>query len=82
MKTKTTFGELRQLLLEMGFAEFSGPEQIVFRHEPSDTLFVFRPYRPGDAVTGYNLIEVQSMLDSRGLMSAETFENQFKKTPA
>ena len=82
MKNNTRFSELRQLLLEMGFAEVSGPEQIVFRHDPSNTLFVFRPYRPGDPVTTYNLIEVQSMLDSRGLMSAETFENQFKKTPA
>ncbi len=82
MKNKITFGELRQLLLEMGFSEVAGPEQIVFRHAPSDTLFVFRPYRPGDLVTGYNLIEVKNMLDSRGLMSAESFENQFRKAPA
>ena len=82
MKNNTKFGQLRQLLLEIGFAEVSGPEQVVFRHEPSNTLFVFRPYRPGDSVTEYNLVEVQKMLDSRGLMSAETFENQFRKTPA
>jgi hypothetical protein len=82
MKNRIKFGELRQLLLEMGFREVSGPEQSVFCHEPSDTLFVFRPYRPGDPVASYNLIEVKNMLDSRGLMSAESFENQFKKTPA
>jgi hypothetical protein len=49
---------------------------------PSDTLFVFRPYRPADPVTGYNLDAVQSMLDARGLMSAAAFEDQFKKTSA
>jgi hypothetical protein len=33
-------------------------------------------------VTGYNLVEVKNMLDSRGLMSAESFENLFNKAPA
>ena len=82
MKNSIKFGEVRQLLLDLGFREVSGPEQIVFRHEPSDTMFVFRPYRLSDPVTSYNLIEVKSMLDARGLMPAETFENQFRKAPA
>jgi hypothetical protein len=82
MTTRVTFGELRRLLLDTGFREVTGAEQVVFRHEPSDTLFVFRPYRPGDSVASYNLIEVKDMLDARGLMSADTFENAFKKTPA
>jgi hypothetical protein len=82
MTTRIKFGELRRLLLDTGFREVAGPEQIVFRHEPSDTLFVFRPYRPNDPVASYNLIEVKSMLDARGLMSAAAFENQFKKAPA
>jgi hypothetical protein len=75
------FKDLRHLLLEMGFAEYPGPEQIVFRQKLSDTLFVFRPYEPNDSVAFYNVIEVKTMLDSRGMMSAETFENQFKKPP-
>jgi hypothetical protein len=82
MMSRIKFGELRQLLLDMGFREVVGPEQVAFRHGPSDTLFVFRPYRMGDSVASYNLIEVQTMLDSRGLMSADSFENRFKKTPA
>jgi hypothetical protein len=82
MTTRITFAELQQLLLDLGFREVSRPEAIVFLHQPSDTLFVFRPYRPSDLVASYNLIEVKDMLDARGLMSAETFENQFKKAPA
>ena len=82
MKSSIKFGELRQLLLDLGFREVPGPEQIIFQHEPSDTLFVFRSYRPRDAVADYNLIEVKTMLDARGLMSVEAFENQFKKAPA
>ncbi|MBY0525506.1 MAG: hypothetical protein K2R98_19020 [Gemmataceae bacterium] len=82
MKNSVTFGELRHLLTRLGFCEFSNAEQTVFRHEPSDTLFVFRPYRLSDPVASYNLIEVKAMLDARGLMSGESFENQLKKTPA
>jgi hypothetical protein len=82
MKNKIKFGDQRQLLLDVGFDEVAGNAEIIFRHEPSETLFVFRPYRAGDAVAGYNLIEVQEMLEARGLMSADTFENQFRKTPA
>lgn len=82
MKNNIKFGDLRQLLLKLEFGEYPEPAQIVFRHKPSGTLFVFRPYRPSDPVASYNLIEVKDMLDARGLMSAETFENQFKKTPA
>jgi hypothetical protein len=82
MKNNIRFAELRQLLLDIGFSEASGTEEIVFRHEPTDTLFVFRRYRSADPVMGYNLIEVKDMLDSRGLMSAERFEDQFKKAPA
>ncbi len=82
MTTRIKFGELRQLLLETGFREVSQPEQVVFRHEASDTLFVFRPYRANDPVASYNLIEVKTMLDSRGLLSAEAFEKQFQNSSA
>jgi hypothetical protein len=82
MTTYIKFRDLRQLLLDLGFHEVSEPAQIIFAHKPSDTLFVFRSYRPGELVASYNLIDVKTMLDARGLMSADTFENQFKKTPA
>ncbi len=82
MKNEVTFRELRRFLLDIGFKETSVPEAAVFHHKASDTMFVFRPYGPGDSVKAHNLIEVKEMLDSRGLMSADTFENQFKKTPA
>jgi hypothetical protein len=82
MKNRIRFAELRRLLLSLGFREGAEREHIAFLHKPSDILFVFRPYRPTDPVASYNLDEVQSMLDARGLMSAEAFEDQFKKTPA
>jgi len=82
MKNEIKFRELRQLLLDLGFREACEPDAVIFQHRTSDVLFVFRPYRAGDFVKEHNLIEVKDMLDARGLMSAETFEDQFKKTPA
>jgi hypothetical protein len=82
MKNRIRFGALRRLLLDIGFREFSDSQQIVFRHETSDTTFVFRAYRVNDPVTSYNVLEVKDMLASRGLMSADAFEDEFSKAPA
>jgi hypothetical protein len=82
MKNDVKFGELRRLLIDLGFSEASGAEELVFRHPLSDVLFVFRRYRPGDRVAEYNLLEVQRLLDARGLMAADTFESHLAKTPA
>jgi hypothetical protein len=82
MRNNVKFRTLRRFLLDIGFSETVLPSEIVFQHKPSDTLFVFRPYRPDDLVANYNLAEVESMLDSRGLMSADAFVNQFKRARA
>ncbi len=82
MKNKIKFRTLRQFLLGIGFTETVLPSEVVFHHRASDTLFVFRPHRPDDPVPSYNLVEVESMLDSRGLMSADMFADQFNRTTA
>lgn len=83
MRTSTVkFAELRRVLLDLGFKEVDDPKFLVFRHAPSDTVFMFRQYRDQDLVTWYNLASVREMLDQRGLMAAETFENHLKKSPA
>jgi hypothetical protein len=83
MRTDIKFSEVRRLLLELGFREFTGPKrERVFELKTADALFVFQAYRPNDYVREYNLLEIRKMLDARGLMSAEAFEDQFRKTPA
>ena len=92
MKNKIEFRELRSLLLDLGFHERKFkesdfkeklmPRAIVFDHAHSDTMFVFRDYRPSDRVADHNLVEVRKMLDARGFLDANAFEDQFKKTPA
>ncbi len=50
-----TFAKLRQLLLDLGFAEQTVPgPNIVYFHEPSRALFAFRPYKQNERVTEYD----------------------------
>jgi hypothetical protein len=78
-----SFAELRSLLLSLGFVEVRSSEPGVgYRHAGSDTLLLFREYRPEDAVSPRDIFMAQFFLDQRGLMQPEVFENYFRKTPA
>jgi hypothetical protein len=83
MAVKLTFAELRQFLLGLGFQEDLA-KQIYprFRHRPSDTVFMFRPYKPTDRVNPGDLVAVRRFLDERGLMEADEFDRFLDKTPA
>jgi hypothetical protein len=50
-----------------------GP-QVVFEHAPSNTLFLFRAYKPRDPVTAADLIEVRKILDEKGVLAPEALE--------
>ncbi|MBY0526548.1 MAG: DUF58 domain-containing protein [Gemmataceae bacterium] len=83
MMTKSIpYAELRQLLKNLGFQTepFRG-KFIRFVHSP-DTVFVFRPYQPGDPVRSIDLIAVRKLLDERGLMDADAFDRFRSKAPA
>jgi len=78
-----TFAALRQLLSDLGFVEKVLPQShVVFEHAPSDTIFVFRPYRPRDRVADYDLVGVRRHLDERGLLECGDFENRLHQPSA
>ena len=78
-----TFAELRTFLREMGFVEDTvRGEFLRFQHDPSDTRFIFRAYKPTDRVNPGDLVAVRRFLDERGLMEADEFERFLSKTPA
>jgi hypothetical protein len=78
-----SFAELRSLLLSLGFVEVRSSEPGVgYRHVGSDTLLLFREYRPKEAVSPRDVFMAQFFLDQRGLMKPDAFENYFRKTPA
>jgi hypothetical protein len=82
-KHRITFAELRQFLRDMQFKEdlFKG-EFYRFKHDPSDTEFVFRHYKPMDLVNPGDLMAVRRFLDERGLMDADAFDRLLTKAPA
>lgn len=83
MTVRITFAELRQFLLDLDFQEDLAKQMYPrFRHQPSDTVFMFRPYKWADRVNPGDLVAVRRFLDVRGLMEAEEFDRFLDKTPA
>jgi hypothetical protein len=83
MKTSSVrFAQLRQLLLELHFAESRKDAYWRFEHPDSETVFLFRPYTLADKVTEQDLAATRTHLDWRGLLSANAFDDSLTKTPA
>jgi hypothetical protein len=82
LEKKINFTELRQFLEELGFTETVRPTHLVFEHPESESLLIFRRYRAREAVTAANLAMVRKLLDARGLLGSEEFDNRLRKAPA
>jgi len=73
---RITFGQLRQLLLDMGFTETVTPKShVFFAHRPSGTEVALPIYRSNRIVLPHHLITVRIMLDANGLMDADDFDD-------
>ncbi len=69
------FAKLESVLLELGFVQRAiDGKYRGFYHATSDTLFVFRMYRPQDKVTLADLVTVRKQLGWRDLLSEEAFD--------
>jgi len=83
MKTsQVRFAQLQRFLEQLGFSEGHDPQGWRFEHPSSNTVFLFRPYRPTDRVYEHDLFLVRSQLDGRGLMAEEAFHESLTKMPA
>jgi hypothetical protein len=71
---QATFGVLRQILLDLGFTMRVDPKFIRFDHATSQTWFLYPPYRDDEAANTGDLIAARRILDERGLMPREHFE--------
>ncbi len=79
---KIPFDSLRKLLLDCGFVESTVPgPYLLFEHSPSGTLFPYRAYQAGDGVSWADLVMTRTLLDERGIMDAEVFDEQLHKAP-
>jgi hypothetical protein len=83
MKTSSIpFAQLRRLLKDLQFEETRKAKGWRFDHPPSETVFLFRPYRLDEKVNVPDLVATRTQLDWRGLLSSEAFEDRLNKAPA
>lgn len=74
MDTGVQFEAVRRLLLEMGFTEKPAREgPFVFRHD-SGALFIYKPYKPSDAISGTDLVSLEFHLDAWGFLERDAFK--------
>jgi hypothetical protein len=76
---QATFGVLRQILLDLGFTMRSDAKFIRFDHTDTRTWFLYPPYRDEEAVNPGHLVAARRILDERGFMPRERFEELLRK---
>jgi hypothetical protein len=80
---KVTFGEIHRLLDGLGFVQIPARRPaVLFEHKPSDTLLIFRPHRPGEQADAVTVSVVRKMLDEKGLLDREDFDEALREASA
>jgi predicted RNA binding protein YcfA (HicA-like mRNA interferase family) len=74
-KPRITFAQLRQLLLDMGFTEtVTRKSHVFFAHQQSGAETALPTYRSNQIVMPHHLATVRIMLDYKGLMDGDAFD--------
>ncbi|HYV36389.1 MAG TPA: hypothetical protein VE988_11830 [Gemmataceae bacterium] len=82
-KNGITFGELRDLLLDVGFSELpQEQDRLRFEHPVSGTILLFRPHDPHEAVSHRDMVVVRRQLVDNGLMEGAGFDRFLEKASA
>jgi hypothetical protein len=71
--SQPTFGELRLVLLGLGFQESRFPSRVRFENAKTDTIVLLRPYESDDEVDPAALGAVRRLLDEKGVIGREEF---------
>jgi hypothetical protein len=73
---RITFGQLRRLLLDLGFTETVTPKShVFFAHQPSGAELALPIYRSNRIVLPHHLVSVRVTLDANGLMDKDDFDD-------
>jgi len=80
--SRIPFSQLQEFLEKLGFTGGQDDKGWRYEHASSDTIFLFRPYKPKDRVYELDLFVIRSQLTARGFMTDEGFEEQLEKSPA
>lgn len=81
-RSNIRFSQLQTFLERLGFCGTRHKQGWRFEHGPSETIFVFRPYRRTERVFMPDLFGIRWQLDGRGLLPEQAFDESLTKTPA
>ncbi len=78
--TRPTFSAFRQVLLGLGFQDRSVPQsRVLLEHPPTDTIILLRPYQDSELLDGATLVGYTRILDEKGGVSRERFEELLRE---
>jgi hypothetical protein len=79
--SKVAFADLREVLLELGFAETREKDRLVYRHPAAGTLLL-RPYKVKDKVKLTDMLVVRQQLDYNGMIASDELSRRLEQMPA
>jgi hypothetical protein len=71
-RSDVPFNDLRQFLVDLGFSVSRRGKFWHFEHAPSETTYVFRPYRAREKVTRLDIQSTRRHLELRGLLDTQS----------
>lgn len=77
---RAKFSGLRQILQDLGFTMRATPRFVRFDMEGTDMWFLYPPYAETDDVSAGDLVAARHILDMRGLMTRERFEELLRQS--
>jgi hypothetical protein len=75
-----TFATIQRILVDLGFQVRSVPgSHVLFERPGTDTWVLLRPYQDDDVVWGPNVVGIRELLDAKGILPAERFDELVKE---
>jgi hypothetical protein len=68
--------------MDLGFTQSKRGKFWLFEHAPSETSYLFRPYRLRERVTLGDLHMTRRHLDLRGVLAEQAFDDRLRKATA
>jgi hypothetical protein len=81
MAEEVTYGQLSQVLLDLGFVEQTVPQSHTrYCHQESETVILLAAHAPEAAARPFDVKYVRRVLDETGLLDAREFERRLAET--
>lgn len=76
---RVKFATFRHLLRDLGFTMQADAKRMRFDHAPTNTWFLYPPHADDDEVSTADLVAARYVLDMKGLLPRDEFEEQLRR---